>query len=97
MTSILFAVAIVSGIGLIAGVGLAIADALMREPADLRAQMLTEALPGYNCGACGHAGCAGYAEAIVNGGAPCDLCAPGEKAVAQALAAIMGLEEALAL
>ena len=92
MSSILLAVAIVSGIGLISGVGLAIADALMREPVDGRVQRLTEALPGYNCGACGHPGCAGYAEAIVNEGAPRDLCTPGKAAVAQALAAIMGAE-----
>ena len=93
MTSILLAVAIVGGIGLISGVGLSLVDALMREPTDPRAQKLTEALPGYNCGACGYPGCAGYAEAIVNEGAPCDLCTPGKKAgVAQALAAIMGRE-----
>jgi len=95
MTSILLAVAVVGGIGLISGVGLSLVDALMREPADDRVRRLTEALPGYNCGACGHPGCAGYAEAIVGGGAPCDLCTPGKKAgVAQALAAIMGLEAA---
>jgi len=89
MTSILFAVAIVSGIGLVAGVGLAIADALMQEPVDDRVRRLIEALPGYNCGACGHAGCAGYADAMHAGAAPCNLCTPGGDAVAQALAAVM--------
>ena len=90
MSSILFAVAIVSGIGLVAGVGLAIADALMSEPVDDRVRLLTEALPGYNCGACGHAGCAGYAGAMHAGTAPCNLCTPGGNVVAQALAGIMG-------
>jgi Na+-translocating ferredoxin:NAD+ oxidoreductase RNF subunit RnfB len=89
MSSILLAVAIVSGIGLVAGVGLAIADALMREPVDDRARRLAEALPGYNCGACGHPGCAGYAGAMHAGAAPCNLCTPGGDAVAQALAAIL--------
>jgi len=94
MTSILLAIAIVAGIGLVAGVGLAVADILMREPVDPRIQRLTEALPGYNCGACGYAGCAGYAGAVAAGEAPCDLCTPGRQAVAQALVAVMGPEAA---
>ena len=89
MSSILFAIAIVSGIGLVSGVGLAIADALMSEPIDERVQKLTETLPGYNCGACGCPGCAGYAEAVHTGAAPCNLCTPGGDAVAQALAVLM--------
>ena len=92
MSSILLAIAIVSGIGLVSGVGLAIAAALMQEPVDERVQRLIEALPGYNCGACGHPGCAGYAEAMHAGTAPCNLCTPGGNAAAQALAAIMGTE-----
>jgi len=89
MSSILLAVAIVGGIGLVAGVGLSVADALLSEPVDTRVQRLTEALPGYNCGACGYPGCAGYAEAIVAREAACDLCKPGKDRVAQGLAAVM--------
>lgn len=90
MTSILFAVALVAGIGLIAGVGLAVADAVMHVPVDERVAKLIEALPGANCGACGHSGCAGYAEAIAAEAAPCNQCTPGGNPVAQLLAEIMG-------
>ena len=92
MTSILLAIAVVAGIGLVAGLGLAIASAVMHVPTDERVQALTEALPGANCGACGYAGCAGYAEAVAAGEAPCNLCTPGSNAVARVLAGIMGVE-----
>ncbi|MDR2687521.1 MAG: RnfABCDGE type electron transport complex subunit B [Oscillospiraceae bacterium] len=91
MSSILFAVAVVAGIGLVAGVGLAVASAVMRVPVDERVEKLAAALPGANCGACGYAGCAGYAEAVAAGGAA-NLCTPGGDGVARALAGIMGVE-----
>ena len=91
MTSILFAVAVVAGIGLIAGVGLAVAAVVMHVPVDERAEQLAGALPGANCGACGYAGCAGYAQAIASG-APTNLCTPGGDSAAQVLAGIMGVE-----
>ena len=91
MTSILYAIAVVAGIGLISGVGLAVAAVVMHVPVDERVERLVEALPGANCGACGYAGCASYAGAIA-GGAPINQCTPGSNAVAQALAAIMGVE-----
>ena len=92
MTSILLAVAIVAGLGLIAGVGLAIAAIVMHVPVDERVERLAGALPGANCGACGFSGCAGYADAIVNEGAPCNQCTPGGAKTAQALAEILGIE-----
>ena len=91
MTSIFMAVAVVAGIGLIAGVGLAVAAIVMHIPGDERVEKLTEALPGANCGACGYAGCAGYAEAVAAGAAT-NLCTPGSDRVAKALAEIMGVE-----
>jgi len=50
-----------------------------------------EALPGVNCGGCGYPGCDGYAEAVARGEAPITKCAPGGKAVADALGALMGV------
>jgi Na+-translocating ferredoxin:NAD+ oxidoreductase RNF subunit RnfB len=91
MSSILFAVAVVAGIGLVAGVGLAVAAAVMHVPVDERVERLAQALPGANCGACGYAGCASYAEAVA-AGAPVNLCTPGGDGAAKALAEIMGVE-----
>ncbi|MCL2105868.1 MAG: RnfABCDGE type electron transport complex subunit B [Oscillospiraceae bacterium] len=92
MTSILLAAAIVAGIGLLAGVGLAIASVVLHVPVDERVLRLNEALPGVNCGACGYSGCMGYAEAIAGQGVPCNLCTPGGETAAGALAEIMGVQ-----
>ena len=59
MTEILFPVALVAGIGLVLGLGLAIASKIMAVPVDEKAEAITEALPGANCGACGYSGCWG--------------------------------------
>jgi len=91
MTSILLAVAVVAGIGLVSGILLAVAAVVMHVPVDERVEKLTEALPGANCGACGYPGCEGYAEAVT-AGAPINLCTPGSDAVARALAELMGVE-----
>ena len=47
---ILTAVIIVSAIGLIAGLGLAIASKVMAVPVDEKAEEIRAALPGANCG-----------------------------------------------
>ncbi|MDR1464922.1 MAG: RnfABCDGE type electron transport complex subunit B [Oscillospiraceae bacterium] len=92
MTVIFTAAAIVAGIGLIAGIGLAVAARMMHVPTDERAERLAEVLPGANCGACGYSGCEGYANAISSEDAPCNLCIPGGADVANALSSLMGVE-----
>ena len=59
---------------------------------DPRLEKLNACLPGANCGGCGYAGCAGYAEAVLNGEAPIGKCASGGNECAQAMAEIMGVE-----
>jgi electron transport complex protein RnfB len=49
-------------------------------------------MPGSNCGQCGFAGCSGAAAALVEGRAAAACCPPGGKALAQALAAKLGIE-----
>ncbi len=89
---ILIPVIIVSIIGLIVGLGLALAARFMAVPTDEREEKIRECLPGANCGACGYSGCDGYATAIANGEAAPDLCAPGGAATAAGLAEILGVE-----
>jgi Na+-translocating ferredoxin:NAD+ oxidoreductase subunit B len=48
-------------------------------------------LPGVNCGGCGFPGCDGYADAVAKGDTPVNKCAPGGKAVSDALGALMGV------
>lgn len=89
---ILIAVAIVTAVGAIAGIGLAVASVLMAVPKNEKAEEICEALPGANCGACGFSGCSAYAEAIANGEAVPGLCTPGGSETAARLSEILGVE-----
>ena len=98
MTEILFPVALVAGIGLVLGLGLAIASKIMAVPVDEKAEAITEALPGANCGACGYSGCSGYAAALSSGKETAtNLCAPGGSDAAKKVAEIMGTSPAFVL
>ncbi len=89
---ILFAILIVTGVGLIAGFGLSIASVLMAVPTDDTVEKVRACLPGANCGACGYTGCDSYAEALAAGECAPNLCAPGGAATAAALAEVLGVE-----
>lgn len=83
---------IVAIIGIIAGLGLALASKFMAVPTDEKQEKIRECLPGANCGACGFSGCDGYAEAIAKGEAEPNKCAPGGESTAKQLAEILGVE-----
>jgi electron transport complex protein RnfB len=91
MSAILLAVGILAGLGLIFGLILAIASAVMAVPRDEKVEALKEVLPGANCGACGYSGCEGYAQAMAHEGAKVGLCSPGGSAVADATAELLGV------
>lgn len=76
--------------GVLAGVLLTIAAKIFRVDVDERIEKIGEALPGANCGACGFAGCADYASAIVNSNAETNLCRPGGTEAAGRIAEILG-------
>ena len=92
MSVILIPVLIVTIMGLVLGLGLALAAKFMAVPTDERKAKIRECLPGANCGACGYSGCDGYAAAIASGEAEPDKCAPGGTGTASALAEILGVE-----
>lgn len=81
-----------SALGGLFGAGLAYASRRFHVEVDPRVARIGEVLPGANCGACGYAGCAAYAAAIVSEDAPIDLCTPGGAKCQSAVAAIMGRE-----
>ena len=92
MNPIILAVIIVAAIGLIAGLGLAVASVVMAVPVDEKAEAIRECLPGANCGACGYSGCDGYAAALSKGlTTNTGLCAPGGNDASKAIAEITGL------
>ncbi len=91
MNGIVFAVVLVSVVGLIGAVVLVLAAKFMAVYEDPRVAQCSECLPGANCGGCGYAGCSDYARAVVEG-APVNKCAVGGPACAAKLAEIMGVE-----
>lgn len=70
---------ILGGLGLILGLGLAYAAEIFKVEIDERIEKVITLLPGYNCGACGYPGCAGFGEGIVEGEVKnVSLCKPGK-------------------
>ena len=67
---VITAVIIILAIAVVLGLLLAVASKFLKIEQDNRIEKVTELLPGYNCGACGKAGCAAFAEAIVAGEVP---------------------------
>lgn len=92
MNSILLAVLLVAGIGLLIGLILSIVSIVMAVPKNEKAEKVLEVLPGANCGACGYSGCSGYAEALASGEAEVGLCSPGGEKCAKDVAAVLGVD-----
>jgi electron transport complex protein RnfB len=96
--SILFiSLASMGGVGLVLAGMLAVADKKLAVKEDPRVEKALEMLPGANCGACGFAGCAAYAAAVVEGKVSVDACKPGGAEVAKLLSELLGLEEAVSI
>ena len=64
---ILRAVAVVLVISALMGLLLAVADKYLYVQVDERIEQVSSMLPNANCGGCGFPGCAGFAEALVEG------------------------------
>lgn len=92
MSNIILPVVLVAGIGLLAGLLLAVLSKIMAVPVDEKAQAIEEILPGANCGSCGFSGCSGYAAALSSGKTKeTNLCNPGGSEASAKIAEIMGL------
>jgi len=92
MEGIVFAIVSVTAIGVICAVMLAVASKLMAVKEDERFPAIREALPGANCGACGYAGCDGYAHALIDdAGVKTNLCIPGADGVSHKLSELLGV------
>ncbi len=90
---ILIALLAMGGLGFFFATVLAIASEKLKVYEDPKLTEIFEALPGLNCGACGHAGCHTLAEAIVaQGNLDNLLCPPGGAIVEEEIAKILGIE-----
>ncbi len=94
MSDLLIALFLMSGLGVLLSLGLALADRRLRVEFDPRIDALAGMLPGTNCGVCGRPGCRSFAEAVIAGlSAPsaCKVSSPaGIKTVTKFLGEEMG-------
>jgi RnfABCDGE-type electron transport complex B subunit len=94
MTRIITPVAAMAVLGLVFGVGLAYALKIFRIEPDPKIFKILSLLPGSNCGACGRAGCAGFAEALAKGEALPAGCSVSNAEARRSIARLLGLEHA---
>lgn len=72
----LLPVIVLAGLGGVFGVLIALASKYFAVKVDDRVEQVLNMLPGYNCGACGHPGCSGMANAIIHEGGHPKECKP---------------------
>ena len=88
-------VAVLGCIGLLFGIGLALAAHRFAVKSNPRVEEVLEVLAGAQCGGCGYAGCEAYAEAVIHDPeVKPNLCFPGKSEVARLVASISGKEAA---
>ena len=85
------AIILMGGLGLVVGIGLAIASKVFYVYVDPKILAVESALPGANCGGCGLPGCSANAEAIVAGKAAANSCVAAGPETAEAIAGILGV------
>lgn len=83
---------VLTAIAFLFGFLLAVAAKKFAVEKDPRIDSITEQLAGANCGGCGYSGCAAYAKAIVEEGAPVGKCPVISASANQKIAEIMGVE-----
>jgi electron transport complex protein RnfB len=94
----LWGLAVLTLLGVFFGFALAAAALRFKVPVNPVVEAVRAELPSANCGACGYAGCQGYAEALVEREeVPPNLCTPGRGSVAQALSRITSKESGAVL
>ncbi len=94
MIDIFIALGVVTAVGLIAAVALALVSEFFGVEGDQRKKDIRACLPGVNCGACGYKGCDDYAAALAEGNTQPNLCIPGAESTADALSALLGIQVA---
>ncbi len=71
---ILIAILVLGVLGLIFGIGLAVASKKLAVQVNPKLDQVQHLLPGSNCGACGNPGCFGFAESLINGKSAVEGC-----------------------
>lgn len=92
INEILYPALSIGVIGLFFGAILAFASIIFKVDKDERIDLISEQLPGANCGGCGYAGCASLAQAIVENGEDPAKCNLMTQEKAEIIASVMGME-----
>jgi RnfABCDGE-type electron transport complex B subunit len=87
---ILIPILVLGALGVIFGVGLAIASKKLAVQVDPRLEKIHGLLPGSNCGACGGAGCFGFAEMVLSGKLKIDACRISSDENKEKIAEVLG-------
>ena len=88
----LSAIITMSAMGIVASFGLGIAAKKFAVVIDPKVAEIDSFLPHANCGACGFAGCMGFAMAVAEGKAAVSGCSPGGASTAKKIASVMGVD-----
>lgn len=90
--AVLIAGGVMGALAIIFAIVLGIADKKFAVDIDARVPQITECLGGANCGACGYAGCAALAEAIVRGDVEPNACPASKGEKMRRISEILGVE-----
>ncbi len=88
--SIGYPAVVLGAMGLLFGLGLAIAAKKFAVERDPRVEQINDLLPGANCGGCALPGCMAFAEAVVAGKAPANGCVAASASVNAKVAEAVG-------
>jgi electron transport complex protein RnfB len=94
INEIIWPVVVLGGLGLLLGLGLAIAAKLLAVKTDENVEKVRELLPGANCGGCGFPGCDGLAKALCAGEAKVNQCSALSCENLGAIAQLLGVDAA---
>lgn len=90
--NIFIPILILGSLGLLFGLGLAIASKKFSVAVDPNLEKVLFCLPGANCGACGMPGCIAFAQSLIKGGSSLDSCRVIEEEARKKLVQILGIE-----
>ena len=91
-TTIIAAIAITGLISVLLGVLIGVVSKIFAIPVDTRVELVLSLLPGANCGGCGKAGCADFAQAVVAGELPPGGCPVNSAEQITQIAQSLGIE-----
>ena len=97
LNEIIWPIIALGGLGLVLGLGLAIASKFLSVSVDPKIETVRTLLPGANCGGCGYPGCDGFAKAVAEGKANITQCSVIDENNLRQIAALLGIDTVAAV